>query len=88
MRGSTLWLPTDLPHYPVLVLPDNRQVSALKGFEDANYIAMNLWEVVYPNTLLIALSNTFSSEVVFKVFSIFHLPAHSLIRLIRNQESF
>ncbi|KAJ7726058.1 nicotinate phosphoribosyltransferase [Mycena maculata] len=44
-------------------------VAALKGYEDANSVAMNLWEDVYPNTLLIALTDTFSSEAFFKSFA-------------------
>ncbi|KAJ7475658.1 nicotinate phosphoribosyltransferase [Mycena latifolia] len=44
-------------------------VAALKGYEDANSIAMNLWEEVYSNAPLIALTDTFSSEAFFKSFS-------------------
>ncbi|KAJ7127184.1 nicotinate phosphoribosyltransferase [Mycena epipterygia] len=44
-------------------------VAALKGYEDANSVAMNLWEEVYPNALLIALTDTFSSEAFFKSFT-------------------
>ncbi|KAJ6577250.1 nicotinate phosphoribosyltransferase [Mycena capillaripes] len=44
-------------------------VAALKGYDDANSVAMNLWEEVYPNALLIALTDTFSSEAFFKSFS-------------------
>ncbi|KAJ6607349.1 nicotinate phosphoribosyltransferase [Mycena sp. CBHHK59/15] len=43
-------------------------VAALKGYEDANSVALNLWEEVYPNVLLIALTDTFSSEAFFKSF--------------------
>ncbi|KAJ7883048.1 Quinolinate phosphoribosyl transferase [Mycena olivaceomarginata] len=41
-------------------------VAALKGYENANSIAMDLWEEVYSNALLIALTDTFSSETFFK----------------------
>ncbi|KAF7375058.1 Nicotinate phosphoribosyltransferase [Mycena sanguinolenta] len=44
-------------------------VAALTGYEDANSIAMNLWEEVYPNALLIALTDTFSSETFFKSYA-------------------
>ncbi|KAJ6544846.1 nicotinate phosphoribosyltransferase [Mycena vulgaris] len=44
-------------------------VAALKGYEDANSVAMSLWEEVYPNALLIALTDTFSSEAFFKSFT-------------------
>lgn len=43
------------------------QVGALKGYEHANAIALTLWETVYPNALLLALTDTFSTEVFFKV---------------------
>ncbi|KAF7316963.1 Nicotinate phosphoribosyltransferase [Mycena chlorophos] len=44
-------------------------VAALKGYEDANSVAMDLWESVYPNALLIALTDTFSSDAFFKSYS-------------------
>ncbi|KAJ7352578.1 nicotinate phosphoribosyltransferase, partial [Mycena albidolilacea] len=44
-------------------------VAALKGYENANSIAMDLWEEVYPNALLIALTDTFSSETFFKSYA-------------------
>ncbi|KAJ6494623.1 nicotinate phosphoribosyltransferase [Mycena vitilis] len=44
-------------------------VAALKGYGDANSVAMNLWEEVYPNALLIALTDTFSSEAFFKSYA-------------------
>ncbi|KAJ7650585.1 nicotinate phosphoribosyltransferase [Roridomyces roridus] len=43
-------------------------VAALKGYENANSIAMDLWEEVYPNALLIALTDTFSSSAFFESF--------------------
>jgi len=44
-------------------------VAALKGYEAANSVAMDLWEEVYPNALLIALTDTFSSETFFKSYT-------------------
>jgi len=43
-------------------------VAALKGYENANSVALDLWETVYPDALLIALTDTFSSESFFKNF--------------------
>jgi len=47
-------------------------IAALRGYEHANSIAMDLWEETYPttltNTLHIALTDTFSSEVFFKEY--------------------
>jgi hypothetical protein len=57
-----------LPYSSLLTCPNEVQVAALKGYEDANSVAMNLWEEVYPDALLIALTDTFSSEAFFKVF--------------------
>jgi nicotinic acid phosphoribosyltransferase len=42
-------------------------VGAMKGYEDANSAALDLWEEVYPNALLIALTDTFSTAAFFKV---------------------
>lgn len=53
------------------------QVAALKGYENANSIAMDLWEEVYSNALLIALTDTFSSETFFKVFNLTSFSALS-----------
>ncbi|KZP27314.1 nicotinate phosphoribosyltransferase [Athelia psychrophila] len=44
-------------------------VGALKGYENANAIAMNLWEDVYPGVLLVALTDTFSTGAFFKDFA-------------------
>ncbi|KAJ7158935.1 nicotinate phosphoribosyltransferase [Mycena filopes] len=44
-------------------------VAALKGYKDANSVAMDLWEAVYPNALLIALTDTFSSGAFFKSYA-------------------
>jgi nicotinate phosphoribosyltransferase len=39
----------------------------LHGYEHANTIALDLWEEVYPNSLLIALTDTFSTKAFFQV---------------------
>lgn len=38
----------------------------MRGYEHANSIALDLWEQVYPNVLLIALTDTFSTGAFFK----------------------
>jgi nicotinate phosphoribosyltransferase len=38
----------------------------MKGYENANSIALDLWEDVYPNALLMALTDTFSTTAFFK----------------------
>jgi nicotinate phosphoribosyltransferase len=38
----------------------------MKGYENANSTALDLWEEVYPDALLIALTDTFSSAAFFK----------------------
>ncbi|KAI0636175.1 nicotinate phosphoribosyltransferase [Trametes polyzona] len=43
-------------------------VGALKGYEHANATALKLWEEVYHNVLLIALTDTFSTEAFYKDF--------------------
>ncbi|KAI0671972.1 nicotinate phosphoribosyltransferase [Trametes maxima] len=43
-------------------------VGALKGYEGVNATALRLWEEVYPNVLLIALTDTFSTEAFYKDF--------------------
>ena len=42
-------------------------VAVLKGYENANGKALDLWEEVYPDVLLLALTDTFSTEVFYKV---------------------
>lgn len=42
-------------------------VAVLKGYEHANGKALDLWEEVYPDVLLLALTDTFSTEVFFRV---------------------
>jgi hypothetical protein len=48
----------------------------LRGYKQANGIAMDLWEEVYPNSLLIALTDTFSTKAFFQVSedSFTHVP--------------
>ncbi|KAG9049761.1 nicotinate phosphoribosyltransferase [Tulasnella sp. UAMH 9824] len=45
-------------------------IAAMKGYEQANLLALELWEDVYPttlsNSLHIALTDTFTSQVFFK----------------------
>ncbi|ETW82924.1 hypothetical protein HETIRDRAFT_416954 [Heterobasidion irregulare TC 32-1] len=41
-------------------------VAALRGYAHANATAMDLWERVYPDALLVALTDTFSSDVFFE----------------------
>ena len=44
-------------------------VAAIGGFENANGRAMDFWEAVYPNILLVTLTDTFSTEVFYQVRS-------------------
>ncbi|KZS92363.1 nicotinate phosphoribosyltransferase [Sistotremastrum niveocremeum HHB9708] len=43
-------------------------IAALKGYENSNGLALSLWEEVYGNTGLVALTDTFSTEVFFRDF--------------------
>ncbi|KAM5544591.1 hypothetical protein V8D89_001489 [Ganoderma adspersum] len=43
-------------------------IGALMGYENANGAALKLWEETYSNALLIALTDTFSTEAFFKDF--------------------
>jgi len=43
-------------------------VAAIAGYENANGRAMDYWEAVYPNALLVALTDTFSTEVFYQDF--------------------
>jgi nicotinate phosphoribosyltransferase len=47
-----------------LTLP---QVAALTGYEHANSTALGLWEALYPDAMLLALTDTFSTKVFFMV---------------------
>jgi len=42
------------------------QVAALKGYEHANTKALDMWEEVYPDEDLFALTDTFTTECFFK----------------------
>jgi len=42
-------------------------VGASLGYEHANTKALDLWHEVYGNNLLIALTDTFTTEMFFKV---------------------
>ncbi|KAK7032968.1 nicotinate phosphoribosyltransferase [Favolaschia claudopus] len=44
-------------------------VAAVKGYENANAVAMDLWEQVYPNAILIALTDTFTTEAFFQSYT-------------------
>ncbi|PAV24028.1 nicotinate phosphoribosyltransferase [Pyrrhoderma noxium] len=43
-------------------------VAAIRGYEGANGVALDLWEQVYPKGPLIALTDTFSTDIFFKDF--------------------
>ncbi|KAJ3535969.1 hypothetical protein NM688_g6901 [Phlebia brevispora] len=43
-------------------------IGALRGYEHANSISLDLWEKTYPNDLHIALTDTFSTEAFYKDF--------------------
>ena len=55
-------------------------VGALQGYEHANGRALDLWQSVYPNSLLLALTDTFSSEAFFKDFTKEHAEKWSGLR--------
>ncbi|KAG6850252.1 hypothetical protein H0H93_015804 [Arthromyces matolae] len=42
-------------------------VAAIKGYENTHSVSLDLWEAVYPNSLLIALTDTFTTHAFFKV---------------------
>lgn len=42
-------------------------IAAIGGYENANGRAMDLWEEVYPNALLVTLTDTFSTEAFYQV---------------------
>jgi len=44
-------------------------VAALKGYERTHLKAMDLWEAVYPNAMLVALTDTFTTEAFYKDFA-------------------
>lgn len=45
-------------------------VAAIGGYENANGRAMDLWEAVYLNDLLVVLTDTFSTQAFYQVQSI------------------
>ena len=49
----------------------------MKGYENANSIALDLWEDVYPNALLMALTDTFSTTAFFKARILTSVIDHS-----------
>ena len=53
--------------FPVSLIELVIQVGALRGYEHANGIALDLWESVYPDVLLLALTDTFSTEAFYRV---------------------
>ncbi|KAH9178346.1 nicotinate phosphoribosyltransferase [Lactarius sanguifluus] len=44
-------------------------IGAMRGYEHANGIALDLWEEVYPDSPLVALTDTFSTKAFFQDFS-------------------
>ncbi|KAL4066783.1 Quinolinate phosphoribosyl transferase [Scleroderma yunnanense] len=44
-------------------------IAAMEGYDNANTRALQLWEQTYPNVLLTALTDTFSTQVFFKEFT-------------------
>ncbi|KAF9466444.1 nicotinate phosphoribosyltransferase [Collybia nuda] len=43
-------------------------VAAMKGYENTNSISLNMWEEVYPDSILVALTDTFTTGSFFKDF--------------------
>ncbi|KAG6877512.1 hypothetical protein C0993_006462 [Termitomyces sp. T159_Od127] len=44
-------------------------VAALKGYENTHSTSLDLWEAVYPDSLLIALTDTFTTKAFFEDFT-------------------
>ncbi|KAJ3861622.1 nicotinate phosphoribosyltransferase [Lentinula novae-zelandiae] len=44
-------------------------IGALKGYESVNDLALEIWETTYPNAILLALTDTFSTTAFFQSFS-------------------
>ncbi|KAE9407615.1 nicotinate phosphoribosyltransferase [Gymnopus androsaceus JB14] len=44
-------------------------IGALKGYETVNDLALEMWESVYTNAILLALTDTFSTSAFFRSFS-------------------
>lgn len=51
----------------------------MKGYENTHSHAMDLWEVVYPDSVLIALTDTFTSDAFFKVRLLTYHVLHRLM---------
>jgi len=45
-------------------------VAAMQGYENTHSRSLDLWETVYPDSALIALTDTFTSDAFFKVTSL------------------
>ena len=43
-------------------------IAALKGYRDANFNALDLWEKTFGNSLLIALTDTFTTDAFWREF--------------------
>lgn len=56
-------------------------VAALTAYKNANDLAMDLWEQIYPHELLIALTDTFSTQAFFQVCLCLFLPSSVRISL-------
>ena len=65
-----------------LMQPEYRQVAALKGYERTHLKAMDLWEAVYPDVMLVALTDTFTTEAFYKVW----FPSVSLLNFYANPQ--
>lgn len=50
----------------------------MKGYENANSIALDLWEELYSGPLLIALTDTFSTDAFFKANSTFMIVRYNV----------
>lgn len=44
-------------------------VGALRGYDQANGLGLDLWVAAYPDALLLALTDTFSTETFYKDFT-------------------
>jgi hypothetical protein len=43
------------------------QLASLNGYEGVHNRALTMWEEVYPDALLVALTDTFTTQAFFKV---------------------
>ncbi|KIK63229.1 hypothetical protein GYMLUDRAFT_41554 [Collybiopsis luxurians FD-317 M1] len=44
-------------------------IGALRGYEKVHDLALEIWETAYPNAILLALTDTFSTNAFFQTFS-------------------